>query len=160
MIDDKMKVYLAVPYTPVGQYTEEEKLTLRHNRFMHVSIVSAYLLSQEINNFSPITHSHVQGLLYDLPQTWPFWRRVDFSFLEDCNEIWVLMLDGWELSVGVQSEIAFALAHGIPIRYIEVKGKTISFGEDFTEFKKEKILPKTKSLSDAFKKAEELVCHI
>jgi hypothetical protein len=55
---------------------------------------------------------------YGLPSTWAFWRGQDYAFLERCDELVVLMLDGWGESVGVQGEIGIAQELGKPIRFL------------------------------------------
>jgi hypothetical protein len=49
---------------------------------------------------------------------WSFWEQYDRKFLERCDEVVVLMLDGWEESVGVQAEIRIAGELGKPVRYL------------------------------------------
>ena len=45
------------------------------------------------------------------------WYLYDFSELDKSDILVVLMLDGWENSIGVALEIAFALGKRIPIYY-------------------------------------------
>ena len=45
------------------------------------------------------------------------WYKYDFGLLNKADRLIVLMLDGWESSIGVGLEIAFALGKGIPISY-------------------------------------------
>lgn len=104
-------VYLAVPYT-------HPKRSVREFRFKRVTEVSAMLVSQGIANFSPITQSHLQAKHYKLPHTWDFWKRIDTIFLERCDSLFVLTLEGWESSVGVTAEIDIARRLGKPIRYL------------------------------------------
>ena len=49
------------------------------------------------------------------------WYLYDFSELDKRDILIVLMLDGWEDSIGVALEIAFALGKGIPIYYCTLK---------------------------------------
>jgi hypothetical protein len=55
---------------------------------------------------------------YGLPDDWKFWSQQDRRLLEACDELWVLTLDGWQQSVGIQAEIAIARELGKPIRYV------------------------------------------
>lgn len=68
--------------------------------------------------FSPIAHSHPLALCSDLPTHWEYWREYDEAMLGACNELWVLMLDGWKDSVGIQAEIAAAERLGLPVHYV------------------------------------------
>ena len=45
------------------------------------------------------------------------WYKYDFGLLNKADRLIVLMLDGWESSIGVGLEIAFALGRGMPISY-------------------------------------------
>ena len=45
------------------------------------------------------------------------WYLKDFSDLVNKDMLIVLMLEGWETSIGVALEISFALGKGIPINY-------------------------------------------
>ena len=69
--------------------------------------------------FSPIVHSHPL-VAFGLPTAWPAWERIDRSFLERCDEVAVLMLDGWDQSVGVRAELRIARELGKPVRFLEV----------------------------------------
>ena len=52
-------------------------------------------------------------------RTWPFWERFDREHLRRCDELVVLMLDGWGESVGVAAEIRIAAELGKPVRHID-----------------------------------------
>jgi len=43
----------------------------------------------------------------------------DRAFLEMCSEVWVLTLDGWRESEGVQAEMAMARELGKPVVVVE-----------------------------------------
>jgi len=67
--------------------------------------------------FSPIAHSHPLTR-YGLPTDWTFWRRYDRAHMERCDELAVLMLDGWRESKGVRAEMAIARELNMPVRMI------------------------------------------
>lgn len=46
------------------------------------------------------------------------WASDDYTFINRCDEMWVLVSDGWDESYGVKSELEFAFRHGIPVKYI------------------------------------------
>ena len=58
-----------------------------------------------------------------MPLDWAFWQRHDRRYLEACDEVVVLMLDGWRESVGVQAEIAIARELGKPVTFLRVNGQ-------------------------------------
>lgn len=68
--------------------------------------------------FSPIVHSHPLAE-HGLPNTWAFWRKQDEVYLERCDMLVVLMLDGWQESIGVRGEIEIAKELGKPTVYLE-----------------------------------------
>lgn len=104
-------IYLATPYTDSHRGVEIY-------RFQQVTAVSAVLLENGVFNFSPITQSHEQHMLGNLPGTWDFWKEVDLTFLDRCDEIYVLSAPGWQESIGVTAEIKFAKENNIPVKYI------------------------------------------
>ena len=57
------------------------------------------------------------GNPYGLPTDWAFWEQVDREHLARCDEVLVLMLEGWLLSRGVTAEIEIARELGKPVRY-------------------------------------------
>jgi hypothetical protein len=86
-------------------------------RFQAACRATAGLLRAGHAVFSPIVHGHpLVG--HGLPVDWTFWGRVDREHLARCDEVVVLMLDGWRESVGVQEEIRVAQELGKPVRYL------------------------------------------
>lgn len=103
-------IYLASPYTHPDP-------AVREQRYRAACRVTASLIEAGDIVFSPIVHSHPMAD-YGLPSTWGFWRRQDQAFLERCDEVVVLTLDGWGESAGVQGEIGIAHELGKPVRYL------------------------------------------
>lgn len=112
MENKKELVYLAVPYS--HPYPE-----VREERFRAVNRVAAKLMEQGLHIFSPISHSHPISIEGNLPTNWEYWEAYDRAFLNASNKLIVLMLDGWDKSVGVAGEIAIAKELGIEIEYID-----------------------------------------
>jgi hypothetical protein len=117
MIPDYMKsgrakiIYLATPYSHKSRAVEEA-------RFRTVTIVSGLLITRGVINFSPITQSHEQNRMINLPGSWDFWKDVDTEFLHRCDELHVLAVSGWQVSQGVLAEIEIMKGLGKPIKYI------------------------------------------
>jgi nucleoside 2-deoxyribosyltransferase len=105
-----MIIYLASPYSHPDP-------AVREQRFHAACRAAVALLHAGRVVFSPIAHSHPLAQ-HGLPGNWQFWERYDRAFLERCDEVVVLMLDGWEESVGVQAEIRIAQELGKPVRYL------------------------------------------
>ena len=109
-------IYLASPFT-------HPDAGVRQQRFESACRAAAALIRQGKTVFAPIAHSY--GICaYGLPGDWQFWRRHDRRYLDVCDEVVVLMLDGWRESVGVQAEIAIARECGKPITFLRVNGQT------------------------------------
>lgn len=105
-------IYLASPYTHADP-------SVREARFQAVCRKAAEMMRCGVVVFSPIAHSHAIAK-YDLPHEWAFWERFDRVFLERCDEVWVLTLDGWSESRGVQAEIAMAHELGKPVTLVNI----------------------------------------
>jgi len=108
-------IYLASPYTHADP-------AVRQQRFEAVCRVAAGMIRSGKTVFSPIAHSHAL-VQYGLPVEWQAWAEHDRRFLEACEELVVLMLDGWRESVGVQSEIAIARKLGKPVSFLAPNGQ-------------------------------------
>ena len=108
--------YLASPYS-------DPDPVVREARYRFVCAATASLLQEGFQVFSPIVQSHPL-IAWGLPTEWSFWEPFDRWLLQQCQELWVLQLTGWKQSVGVQKEIEYARAFGIPIRYLQPVGGT------------------------------------
>jgi hypothetical protein len=107
-------VYIASPYT-------HESITVMQERYELVRDFTSKCM-QNIENsecvpFSPIVHNHDIAQTSDLPRTYEFWMVIDKTMIRHCDELWVLMIDGWEKSAGIKMEIAFAQDSHIPVVY-------------------------------------------
>ena len=108
-------IYLASPYTHADA-------AVRQKRFEAACRAAARLMRQGTIVFSPIAHS-VPIAEHGLPLDWQFWQRNDRRLLEACDEVAVLVLDGWEQSVGVQAEMRIATELGKPIRLLSAEAE-------------------------------------
>ena len=86
-------IYLASPYS-------HPDVTVREARFREACRTAARLMRAGRVVFSPIAHGHPIAE-YGLPTNWRFWERFDRQQLDRCEELVVLMLDGWRESEGV-----------------------------------------------------------
>jgi hypothetical protein len=107
-------IYIASPYS-------DENPQIRAYRWQRVAIYAAHLIEEGYHAYSPICHSEgIRAHVPTLGPTFAFWRAVDLDFLSRCDSLHVLMLDGWEKSVGVSAEIDEARRLRIPVSYIPV----------------------------------------
>jgi Domain of unknown function (DUF1937) len=94
-------IYLASPYTAAQDETMED-------RFCEAERCLAWLLDRKHWTYSPIVHCHALAKRFILPRDYAFWREYNYCMMTKANSLYVLTIDGWEESRGVQQEIAFA----------------------------------------------------
>jgi len=104
-------IYLGTPYSHPNSRVVE-------SRYAAINRVAFHLMELDYIVFSPITHSHVINQIAGKNGTWEFWKKQDLAILELCSELFVYRLPGWEKSVGLQAEIAFAKEAGLSIEYL------------------------------------------
>lgn len=102
-------IYLASPYS-------DPEPAVREQRFHAACAAAAALLRAGHRVFSPIAHGHPLTR-HSLPGDWTFWESHARWYLERCDEVVVLMLDGWNDSEGVRAEIAIATELGKVVWY-------------------------------------------
>jgi hypothetical protein len=105
-------IYLVSPYS-------HPDAAVREHRFREACRAAAALLRAGHAVISPIAHSHPL-VEHGVPTDWSFWEEQDRELLACCDEVVVLMLDGWDQSVGVREEIRVAREIGKPVRFVEV----------------------------------------
>jgi nucleoside 2-deoxyribosyltransferase len=108
-------IYLAVPYS-------DPDASIREQRFHAACVAAARLMRAGCFVHSPISHGHPIAA-HGVPTDWQFWEAHDRRFLEQCDVVVVLMLDGWQESRGVQAEIQIANELGKPVRYLAPGGE-------------------------------------
>lgn len=111
---EKPLTYLAGPYT-------SDSPPVKNYRFEMLTKAAAWLMNNfpHLNVFSPITSSHPLHVIGGMRGDWEFWKRVDTEYLNLCGLFVVVMLDGWEKSVGVTAELKIAKELKIPTIYLD-----------------------------------------
>ena len=102
-----MKLYLACPYT-------HDDPAVREYRFRMATLKAAELISEGNIVFSPLTMTVPMEKMAGLPQTFSYWKRLNFAFIDWCEEMRILNIEGVENSEGVQGEIQYAESIGRP----------------------------------------------
>lgn len=105
-------IYLACPYMHKDDQVIEDRVDA-------ATKTAGLLIAEGYYIYSPITHSHPISKKVSLPGDWAFWEGYDRVFLKACKGLYVLKVDGWEQSIGVQAEIKIAKELGIPVEYLE-----------------------------------------
>lgn len=115
--------YLASPYSHPDPKVKKQRAEL-------VTETAVDLLHHGIFVFAPIAYNEPWEK-YNLPGDWNFWCEFDKTFVARCDGgVIVLMLDGWEKSIGVTAEIEFATSRGQPVYYAtmeQIKSGDLSF---------------------------------
>lgn len=71
--------------------------------------------------FSPIVHGHFIEMVGGGKVPYETWMKHSFAMLRKADAFYILTLDGWKESKGVQAEKEYALAYGIPIGYLNAQ---------------------------------------
>lgn len=105
-------IYLAIPYS----WNPEKSYKIANE-------ITAELLEQGFDVFSPVTHFHPIAILMkeEKKQDHDFWMEKDLFFLSKCDKVLIVnivdqcSINYTNLSKGVTIELAFAEKRGIPI---------------------------------------------
>jgi hypothetical protein len=108
-------IFIAVPSSGVvrdGALTSEfiSDLAELHTRYPQHTFIS------------PMLQDYALLPYMKLNATWEDWGHHCRTIIERSDEVWVLMYDGWETSVGVRGECEHANKHNIPVQHIVVNG--------------------------------------
>lgn len=93
-------IYLASPYTYDNPEVERE-------RFIKACQVAGIMIRQGYHVFSPIAHTHSIREAVSLPDNFAFYRDLNLHMIDFCSGFFVLQMDGWMSSVGVQAELDY-----------------------------------------------------
>lgn len=104
-------VYLACPYS-------DPNPAVRQERFEKVNKAAGCLMRNGLKVFSPISHTHPIASACDLPLEWEYWEQFDRLFISISHRFYVLMLDGWKESKGIEEELKIADELGLQIEFI------------------------------------------
>lgn len=111
-MNTKPLIYLACPYS-------DKEPSVREARFKAVNRAAGKLMKEGNYVFSPISHTHPIAEECSLPKEWEYWEGYDRRCLNGCQKFIVLKLPGWDVSEGVNGEIAIAKELGMEIEYME-----------------------------------------
>ena len=102
-------IYLASPYTHENHKVMKERVEA-------VTDATMALLKRGLFVFSPVVAT---AQLESRGEPKEGWYRYCLWLLGHFEKLWVLKLDGWDESRGIQLELAFAMGKGIQTQYIE-----------------------------------------
>ena len=115
------RVYLASPYSHSDSAVIKSRVDM-------VAAVCARINERGagINCYSPIVHGHHLPHSEDIAKNDAFWRPFNEDEIRRSDEVWVLTIAGWDRSIGVTREIAFANLMYKPVRYIDALGSLLA----------------------------------
>ena len=114
MIPSRGYMYLASPYSHPDPF-------VRETRYLWAMKELTHALKMGIHVYSPIVHCHELAKIADLPRDAKFWELYNFTMLAAAEQLWVLMIPGWQESKGIAGEIEEAKRVGIQVMQIEPK---------------------------------------
>ena len=92
-------IYLACPYSH-----EDHEVMIK--RFKAACFVAGNLMRQNTSVYSPISHSHSICDFGGIGYKDPVWYGYDLWYVDRCEDMMVVDIDGWKESKGVALEIA------------------------------------------------------
>ena len=106
--------YLAAPYSHPDKSVVEKRMET-------LCKVDALLMQRGIYTVSPLL-KHFIVHYTDLPTDWNYWKGYSDTVMCAVDRVIIVMMDGWEESVGVQAEIKMANHLGIKVEYVNENG--------------------------------------
>jgi hypothetical protein len=116
-------IYLAAPYSD-----DNEKII--EMRVASINRIAAHLFIEGHFVISPVSQLHPITVAHKLPANWQFWKDYLCNILQRCDKLYVLTLDGWKESTGVQAEIEHAMNAGIEVILIDENGEKTIFARE------------------------------
>ena len=116
-------IYIASPYS-CYHWCFLVRWAIELYRYFKVTQVTGRLQDKFKYAFiGPITQSHeTSKYMKSRCGRFESWALRDLTFISRCNEVWVVTMDGWKESVGVQEEIKFAKTIlGCKVKYVNPK---------------------------------------
>lgn len=122
MINDKKLVYLAAPYShPDNKVVNKRVKTI-------AKVAGNLMKNKDVFVFSPISHGHPINLnIKGESIGYDNWLALDKAILDICDEMYIIDIEGWNESRGVQVEIDYCKTKNIPIRMVTKRGKVTKY---------------------------------
>lgn len=112
-------IYLAAPYSTGIAGKSVQEVQADRSYFIDRATAMLRLLGHMV--YSPITLGKPleKFLSKEVVEDHDFWMQHCYHILARCDEVWVLMLEGWDKSKGVALEITYAHSHNMPVKYVD-----------------------------------------
>lgn len=111
-------IYLASPFTDEMEYV----MAHRYGAVKY-HLVKLQTAHPDKWIYSPIVHYYGIANFYNLPKDHLFWKNINHKAIDKCDELWVLMLPGWDISKGVADEMQYAWEQGKRVRFIPINNE-------------------------------------
>jgi predicted membrane-bound dolichyl-phosphate-mannose-protein mannosyltransferase len=124
-------IYLASPHS-------HEDYMVMQNRYEKARDAVAILQRENIMVLSPICHSHPPQMVNkDIKANYESYREFDEKLIYVSDELWVLIIEGWNHSYGIMHEVRYAdsLNKVIKVVRINYSSRSLISIEDFKHYK-------------------------
>lgn len=112
-MEKRKRIYLACPYT------HENAEVMEYRAKIATAMASFYMRVHEYIVFSPITYGH-EVCKHGFGHGFGWWKEMNLSIIKEwATEVHCINLAGYENSVGMKAEIAFAEENKIPVIEID-----------------------------------------
>jgi hypothetical protein len=105
-------VYLASPYSHIDPAVREYRAVQARRAIMEIA-------QHGVPIYSPIAHWHQVAVDHKLPTDATFWLVQNDPMVYQASEVWVLVIDGWQQSKGLEHEVEQAKRLGLRVRHVE-----------------------------------------
>jgi hypothetical protein len=107
-------IFLSFPYSDPNPLVIRQRVSLAEK-------IAASMIKSGMPIISPVLHWHHLLQRFDIPTTYEYWERYCYDMLKMSDILFILMMDGWDNSAGIQGEIRDANKLGIKIMYHEIR---------------------------------------
>lgn len=111
-------VYMANAYSSKLEDKDLAALQRHQRKALESSMGGRLKKKYGITLILPIAISGSMADLCEFDTGFNTWSGDDYTFISKCDEVWVLVSEGWKESYGVTEEIYFAIENNIPVKYI------------------------------------------
>lgn len=107
-------IYIAAPYS-------DPSPKVRQQRYLQTCYYFVSLLARHHHPYSPVVANHHIAQEFDIDFEAKSWMAYNFAMLSSAKALHVLMLPGWEQSIGVSAELAFwrGAREGAPLTFVD-----------------------------------------
>lgn len=124
-------IFIAMPTK--GTADERSAITGQLREAVYKDMAKLHLMDPHITFIAPMVQDYCLLPHMDVEPNWEQWGNHCRRLIERCDEVWVLMYEGWRkpvyamdgiynTSVGVRGELEHAAKHRVPVSFIEPAG--------------------------------------